>query len=161
KKAAKLLEHLSVPRTLAALRVRTLEKLLRAQAIRISKSTARRLLPESTAAPPSKLALRTLATTPAKIKKALRRGDAGAYDIGKLVDRVATLRLHRLTAPRTLADWADTTFPRHGYRTLARYRRIAKSFTKRQGALERTLAVPRRRAPHLAALARLAPPRPP
>lgn len=128
--AAAILARLDEPRVLRALGAKSIEQLIAGAKLRLSGSTARRLIREHEARPATKSQLRRLSALEKRIRKRLRDGDANAWEIGKDFDRIAKRRLHRVTPERTLAAWADARYPNHGYRTLSRYRRIAKSFAK-------------------------------
>ena len=70
-----------------------------------------------------------LARVEARMHALLARGEATAWDVGKLIDEVAARGLHHAEKFTTLEQWADARFPQ-GWGTLKRYRRVAQAFTR-------------------------------
>ena len=64
-----------------------------------------------------------------RMRALLARGEATAWDVGRLIDEVATRGLHHAEKFTTLEEWADARFLQ-GWATLKRYRRVAKAFTR-------------------------------
>ncbi len=72
-------------------------------------------------------AARQLSVIEAKINEQLRRNERGAWQVGKLIDHIATTGLHLEAGYPSLDIYLDRHFPQ-GYSTLRRYRRIAGTF---------------------------------
>lgn len=72
----------------------------------------------------------TLARLERRIEARLEAGEGAAWDVGMLFDGIARGALHHAAGYETLEAYADARFPRYGYRTLRRYRRVALAFTR-------------------------------
>jgi hypothetical protein len=74
-----------------------------------------------------KAAQQQLSMIEAKITDHLRRSERGAWQVGKLVDEIATSGVHIEAGYASLDIYLDARFPQ-GFSTLRRYRRVANAF---------------------------------
>jgi hypothetical protein len=91
------------------------------------RSHHRRMGKSRVVAGAKKAAVRQLSVIEAKITEQLRRNERGAWQVGKLIDQIATTALHIDAGYASLDIYLDQRFPQ-GYSTLRRYRRIAGTF---------------------------------
>ncbi len=62
-----------------------------------------------------------------KITELLRKNEKGAWQVGKLIDQIATTNLHLEAGYASLDIYLDERFPQ-GYSTLRRFRRVYLAF---------------------------------
>ena len=74
-----------------------------------------------------KAAQQELAIMETKIVEQLRRNERGAWQVGQLIDRIATTGVHLDAGFASLDTYLDERFPQ-GYSTLRRYRRVSIAY---------------------------------